>query len=87
MLSIRTQDRMALVPYDSAITIVASYKDGKIENKMCELIMPYRISYMVLGTYTTKERALEVLDEIQNKHQYCNSEYTVTNEVYNMPKE
>jgi len=65
MLSIRTQDRMALVPYDSAITIVTSYKDGSVENKMCELIMPYRISYMVLGTYATKERALAVLDEIE----------------------
>jgi hypothetical protein len=60
MLSIRTQDRMALVPYDTTVSIahmidsdyavVVDYGDVK-KNKW-------------LGLYHSKERALEVLDEI-----------------------
>ena len=49
----------------------------------------------ILGTYKTKERALEVLDEIQeaqlgNYHYRCPSNVKVSNEnmiVYEMPKE
>ena len=59
MLSIRTQDRMALVPYvgcgvtkylNNTYDVVMKYENGEI---------------FVLGTYETKVRALEVLDEIQ----------------------
>ena len=43
--------------------------------------------FYVLGTYKTKERALKVLDEIQDKiwslHEYPND----TSNVYQMPKE
>ena len=61
MLSIRSQNRMSLVPYNAIISIahmidsdyavVANYGDVK-KNK-------------VLGLYHSKERALEVLDEIE----------------------
>ena len=52
--------------------------------------------YEILGTYKTKERALEVLDEIQeaqlgNYHYRCPSNVKVSNNediiVYEMPKE
>lgn len=58
MLSIRTQDRMALVPYDSHIVIRKRSSKHSIE------IETY-YSTVILGTYATKERALEVLDEIE----------------------
>jgi len=57
MLSIRTQDRMALVPYDKPIMI---REDGALF-----LIDREGRPYLKLGTYETKERALEVLDEIE----------------------
>jgi hypothetical protein len=68
ILSIRTQDRMALVPYKGRIII--SIKDGEIDFDK-ELIYGTLMIvnqdgvYTTLGTYATKERALEVLDEIQ----------------------
>lgn len=42
-----------------------------------------------LGQYKTKERALEVLDEIQNKITKFNlkTDYSCTNNIYEMPKE
>ena len=62
MLSIRTQDRMALVPYNNVIHIneLTVIESGKL---VYELIIDN--SFHSLGTYATKERALEVLDEIQ----------------------
>ena len=68
MLSIRTQDRMALVPYNKSIKIdfKYSYYDG--ENLISlTYLQGYTIHTNddVLGTYETEERALEVLDEIQ----------------------
>jgi hypothetical protein len=79
MLSIRTQDRMALVPYDSAICIYERQTNEldiilqrfKKEPKDLEKLYEYALAMgrievgLVLGTYATKERALEVLDEIQ----------------------
>ena len=59
MLSIRTQDRMALVPYDSIK--IEEVGDSYFIN------LEYDMRSVHLGTYTTKERALEVLDEIE-KH-------------------
>jgi len=43
-----------------------------------------------IGEYTTRERALEVLDEIQDEIQYFDSEKYTGNKttiVYEMPKE
>lgn len=87
MLSIRTQDRMALVPYDSNIEIrPQSDPDNKWRidlNKDCDS--------RTLGSYATKERALKVLDEIENciKH---NGEVSITGNdrlitIYQMPTE
>lgn len=83
MLSIRTQDKMALLPYDKRISIYVMCKNHKhqdiITNK-CEL----NLGGYPLGTYATKERALEVLDEIT----ICVTDtHVVYNDVYQMPKE
>ena len=64
MLSIRTQDRMALVPYKGAF--ITSYGDAlivapNVDERECE---DFDVK-LTLGIYKTKERALEVLDEIQ----------------------
>jgi len=81
MLSIRTQDRMALVPYDSSIIIRENGKNeiAIILNKFKKnpidiekeyeyaLIYGYYMQGFELGRYATKERALEVLDEIEKK--------------------
>lgn len=83
MLSIRTQDRMALVPYRETIKVI-EYSNGWglsiILNELTEL-----------GTYATKERALEVLDEIGvafNKSQttYYDYNYDVGLLNYTMPQ-
>ena len=58
MLSIRTQDRMALVPYKNSINVIKYNTDGWS-------IYTYEHTGMViLGTYDSEARALQVLDEI-----------------------
>ena len=54
MLSIRTQNRMALVPYDDTIKLYEYSDNYYIQTKGRDL-----------GTYATKGRALEVLNSIQ----------------------
>ena len=59
MLSIRTQDRMVLVPYNNSIGISKYTQEEWI-------VYTFEYTGMIrLGAYTTKERALEVLDEIE----------------------
>ena len=65
-LWIRSQDRMNLVKinqvslnYQNNKQIIANYIPDIYENSSCY--------YELLGTYKTKERAIEVLDEIQDK--------------------
>ena len=58
MLSIRTQDRMSLVPYKGKISIWNEKRIMIGNSKNFDYLFS-------LGTYATKERALEVLDEIQ----------------------
>lgn len=81
-LWIRSQDKMNLVKvrqvsvnYQNNKQIIANYTPELYENsgEFVEL----------LGTYKTKERALEVLDEMQS---YLMSDSPKSN-VYNMPKE
>ena len=62
----RSQDKMNLVKVRQ---IGVNYQDNKqiIANYTPELYENSGGYYELLGTYKTKERALEVLDEIQNK--------------------
>ena len=61
----RSQDKMNLVKVRQ---ISVNYQDNKqiIANYMPELYENSGEYYEILGTYKTKERTLEVLDEIQN---------------------
>ena len=96
-LWIRSQDRMNLVQikqisinYYNKKQIIANYKPDQYENSGCY--------YELLGIYETKERALEVLDEIQNifSLNLINKSYNeadlflkakMLDSVYEMPKE
>ena len=77
--------------------IGVNYQDNKqiIANYMPELYENSGGYYELLGTYKTKERALEVLDEIQeaqlgNFHYRCSSNVKVSSKedtiVYEMPE-
>ena len=94
-LWIRSQDKMNLVKVRQ---ISVNYQDNKqiIANYMPELYENSGEYYEILGTYKTKERALEVLDEIQeaklgNFHYKCPSNVKVSNNedtiIYQMPAE
>jgi uncharacterized protein YlzI (FlbEa/FlbD family) len=97
MLSIRTQDRTALVPYDKTINIISD--NAKVVYEQNE---DYTIALSnkriivcgkrVLGRYTTQERALEVLDKIQqfmDNIGIANSSIAkeISSVIYEMPKE
>ena len=83
MLSIRTQDRLALVPYNDEIYI--DTQDARASNTIC---MVSKYGYKrILGTYKTKERASEVLDYISNFMTQQSEQYMTLNMIYQMPKE
>ena len=83
-LWVRSQDKMNLVKVRQ---ISVNYQDNKqiIANYMPELYENSGEYYEILGTYETKERALEVLDEIQNYILLPNTDNSAY--VYKMPKE
>ena len=94
-LWIRSQDKMNLVQIKQ---ISINYQNNKqvIANYIPETYENAGEYYELLGTYKTKERALEVLDEIQeaklgNFHYKCPSNVKVSIKedtfVYEMPKE
>lgn len=84
-LWIRSQDKINLVKVRQ---ISVNYQDNKqiIANYMPELYENSGEYYEILGTYKTKERALEVLDEIQKllKTAELNDDINVI--VYQMPE-
>ena len=84
-LWIRSQDKMNLVKvrqinvnYQDNKQVIANYAPEQYENSGCY--------FELLGTYKTKERALEVLDEIQDllQNAYVGGSNRV---VYQMPKD
>ena len=83
-LWIRSQDKMNLVKVRQ---ISVNYQDNKqiIANYMPELYENSGEYYEILGTYKTKERTLEVLDEIQNYILLPNNDNSAY--VYKMPKD
>lgn len=87
-LWIRSQDRRISQKVDN-IFLNANYENKRISS----LVDDYEVE---LATYKTKERALEVLDEIQeaqlgNFHYRCSSNVKVSSKedtiVYEMPEE
>lgn len=86
-LWIRSQDKMNLVKIRQ---ISLDYQNNKqiIANYIPDLYPNSGEYYELLGVYKSKERALEVLDEIQNK---INAIANITDEnfiniVYQMPQ-
>ena len=79
-LWIRSQDKRILQKVDNI------FLDANYENKR---ISTYDGDNVELGTYKTKERALEVLDKIQNKINAISNmdDINFINVVYEMPKE
>ena len=83
-LWIRSQDKMNLVKIRQTSL---NYQNNKqiIANYIPELYENSGAYYELLGTYKTKERAIEVLDEIQNYILLPNTDNSAY--VYNMPED
>lgn len=87
-LWVRSQDKRILQKVNNI------FLDANYENKR---VSTYDGDNVELGTYETKERALEVLDEIQEKIKagfvydsrtsYNMNQTIFRNEIYQMPKE
>lgn len=75
-LWVRSQDKRILQKVDNI------FLDANYENKR---ISTYYGESIELGTYKTKERAIEVLDEIQNYILLPNTDNSAY--IYEMPKE
>lgn len=75
-LWVRSQDKRILQKVDNI------FLDANYENKR---ISTYDGDNIELGTYKTKERAIEVLDEIQNYILLPNTDNSAY--VYNMPED
>ena len=75
-LWVRSQDKRILQKVDNI------FLDANYENKR---ISTYDGDSVELGTYKTKERAIEVLDEIQNYILLPNTDNSAY--VYNMPED
>lgn len=92
-LWVRSQDRKSIVKINNQIGL--NYNDNKtiIANYIPDFSDKYDGSYDILGTYETKERSLEVLDEIQKEligdtlHSAVNKAIKNNILVYEMPKE
>lgn len=89
-LWIRSQDRTKLFKVDSV-----AYMDMS-EDMNIEVHSIWNVNGGILGTYRTKERALEILNEIQNRLNIRHSsgasaEFIVLSEIvpriYEMPEE
>lgn len=80
-LWIRSQDKEELLKINNRIFVKEITNAGfSIENDLC-----VDDGFISLGIYNTKERALEVLDEIKNK--LMRQEIGQNTLVYEMPKE
>lgn len=75
MLCIRTQDKT---------TLIRSYEIYIAEYNKNYVIRAKRTSH-ILGVYKTFERAIEILDEIQEKIE-CDLDYKLST-IYEMPEE
>lgn len=74
---IRSQDKMGLFKAIGFKIREHGFEDGTKEF----IILSNDNLYNVLGTYKSKERAIEVLDEIQNKIQSLNDDFYYKEEL------
>lgn len=85
-LWIRSQDKKSLVKINS--TIELKFNDCKmiIADYQPDFTDKYDGFYVVLGTYKTEERALEILDEIRRELKTAESNGDFYVIVYEMPE-
>ena len=94
-LWIRSQDKLKLLKVnDIAIVKECAYKDWCIETKIGQEYILKDAWYIFINnikvaTYFNEERALEVLDEIQERLTRFNTtaDYGCVSNIYEMPKE
>lgn len=77
---IRSQDKLCLMKVEALPILSYDEKD----NNIWSVIGIGKFQY-TLGTYKSKERAIEVLDEIQDEISFYVG--TIAQRVYEMPKE
>lgn len=77
-LWIRSQDKEKLVLAKGFELQNPSYDDG------CQIFAVWQNNYQYVGNYKTKERALEILDEIQDFYNFRDKR---TIRFYEMPKD
>lgn len=95
-LWIRSQDKECLIRVSNLQYVLKKETNFAITTEY-HYIGTYYDNLKILGTYKTKERALEVLDEIQEKLKagfvydsrtsYSMNQTIFRNEIYKMPEE
>ena len=83
-LWVRSQDKMNLVKVNQ-ININYQNNNQIIANYIPDFVGTQGEYYEYLGTYKSKERAIEILDEIQNYILLPNTDNSAY--VYNMPED
>lgn len=78
-LWIRSQDKELLVN-------AKAFELQHYKNSPCQIFAVWNNNFMCIGTYKTKERAIEILDEIQDLYQnaYVGNSCRL---VYQIPKD
>ena len=93
---IRSQDKESIINFDAVDTLRLSRisEVGVIQEEyQTSILYDANDTFGVLGTYSTEEKAIKVLDMIQNKYLNCNRESMagcfgfVKNTVFQMPKD
>ena len=82
---IRSQDKRQLIELNNIRISVNKYMTYG-ENKH-DSYYNVECPNGVLGKYTTEEKALEVLDKIEEEYFAANCTYKVANVVFHMPKD
>lgn len=81
---IRTQDKTELINLDNVIRILVEYKRVMVDTVDNEI-------FTTIGEYSTDEKALKVLDKIENTYVRFQQRYgsSTSNRdcIYNMPQE
>ena len=86
---IRTQDKMATINLDNMIELYAQIVNPKKEiRETYTTDIKYhseKLANRWLGTYSSKEKALKVLDMIEDAYFRANQGYYIHNVVFHMP--
>ena len=84
-MRIRTQDRKSSVDIDGMIINIVTDTDSTRYAIVAEKLGIVKIQ--LLGIYSTKEKALKVLDMIEDAYLRANQGYYIHNVVFHMPSD